>query len=187
MNFFKMLLSFAPWISFLVIAHGSMFRLKLGLVVAAVLTVVMAVTKLHRGVIMWVGIVFFVYATVAVVFLEHMWTVLHMGVLANGALAAGTWLTLFMGKPFTLEYAREHTDPALWTNPVFLRTNNLLTAVWGAAFTIGAGLAWLKMTRHDLPELGLELTNYAFMLSAMAFSNWYPLYVKRQRQAAQAD
>jgi hypothetical protein len=40
MSFLKMLLSFAPWLSFLIIAHGSMFRLKLGIVVAAVITVI---------------------------------------------------------------------------------------------------------------------------------------------------
>ena len=40
MSFFKLLLSFAPWISFLIIASGhSMFRLKLGIVVAALLVV----------------------------------------------------------------------------------------------------------------------------------------------------
>ena len=94
MQFLKLLLGFAPWIAFLAIAHGSLFRLKLGLAVAAVLTLVMAVTKLHRGVIMWVGITFFTYASIAVLVFEHMWTVRHMGVLANGALAVGAWATL---------------------------------------------------------------------------------------------
>ena len=28
-----------------------------------------------------------------------------------------------MRKPFTLDYARDHTDPALWGSPIFLRTN----------------------------------------------------------------
>ena len=91
MSFFKMLLTFAPWIAFLIIARDSIFRLKLGIIVAAVLTVVMAVTRLHRGVIMWVGIIFFSYALAAVALLNNMWTVRYMGVLANGALAGGTW------------------------------------------------------------------------------------------------
>ena len=183
MQFLKLILSFAPWISFLVIAHGSLFRLKVGLVAAALLTIVMAVTKLHRGVIMWVGLAFFSFATIAVVGLENMWTILNMGILANGALALGTWLTLAIGKPFTLEYAREHTDPAHWTNPVFIRTNVLLTSVWGAVFTIGTILAWLKAYEQSLPELTYELVNYAFMLSAVTFTNWYPNVVKRKAEA----
>lgn len=72
-SFLKMLLSFAPWLFFLIIAQHSMFRLKLGIIGAAVLTVVMAVTRLHRGVIMWVGILFFSCAIVAVVFMNDMW------------------------------------------------------------------------------------------------------------------
>ena len=38
MSFLKLLLAFLPWLSFLVIAHGSLFRLKLGLVVALILS-----------------------------------------------------------------------------------------------------------------------------------------------------
>jgi len=183
MQFLKLILSFAPWISFLIIAHGSLFRLKVGLIVAALLTIVMAVTKLHRGIIMWVGLVFFSYATIAVVGLEHMWTIHNMGILANGALALGTWVTLAMGKPFTLEYAREHTPAAHWNNPMFIRTNVLLTSVWGLAFSIGTALAWLKTYDRSLSDLTYELVNYAFMLSAITFTNWYPNVVKRKAEA----
>jgi len=186
MAFLKLLLSFAPWISFLVIAQGSLFRLKLGLVVAAVLTVVMAVARLHRGVIMWVGIVFFLFATVAVVGYENMWTARYMGVLANGALAAGTWLTLAMGKPFTLEYARDHTDPSRWNEPLFIRTNYLMTSVWGVAFTLGTTLAWLKTLPTGQPEWLLETTNYSVLVSCVAFSSWYPEVAKRKAMAARA-
>ncbi|MBI5520168.1 MAG: hypothetical protein HY916_08915 [Desulfovibrio sp.] len=183
MQFLKLLLGFAPWIAFLVIAHGSMYRLKLGLAVAAALTLVMAVTRLHRGVIMWVGIAFFTYASVAVFAFEHMWTVRWMGVLANGALAAGAWITLAMGRPFTLEYAREHTDPAMWNHPAFVRTNTVITLVWAAVFTIGAGLAWLKGLGTSLPEWQIESANYSFMFAAVVFTNWYPLEMKRRSQA----
>lgn len=100
MSFLKLLLSFAPWISFLIIAQGSLLRLKIGLIVALLLSIAMGVAKLHRGVILWVGLAFFTYAAVAVVMFKEMWTVRHMGVLANGALAAASWFTVVAGKPF---------------------------------------------------------------------------------------
>jgi len=187
MNFFKLILSFAPWISFLIIAHGSLDRLKMGLLVAAALTVVMAVTKLHRGVIMWVGIAFFTCATVAVVGFESMWTARYMGILANGALAAGTWLTLAMGKPFTLEYARDHADPSIWDSPAFIRTNYILAIAWGAVFTAGTALAWAKTLNTGYSELTLELTNYSLMLACVIFTNWYPVAVKRRAVAARGE
>ena len=184
-----MLLSFAPWIAFLIVAHGSMFRLKVGIIVAAVLTVVMAVTRLHRGVIMWVGILFFTYAIVAVILLNNMWAVHNMGALANGALAVGTWAGMALKRPFTLEYAREHTDPSLWKNPVFLRTNYLMTTIWGVVFTVNAFLAWQRSIQPTLPGWAYETITYGLLVSAMFISIWYPEHLRRRRnaQAAQAE
>lgn len=183
MSFLKLVLSFAPWIAFLVIAQGSLFRLEIGLVVALVLTIGMGVTRLHRGIILWVGLLFFSYATLAVLAFGSMWTVRHMGVLANGALAAGSWLTIAIGKPFTLDYAREHTDPALWNQPFFIRTNIIITAAWAATFTVNAILAWGKMEGFVLQGWGYEILSYLFLLGAAAFTSWYPNYVRLIRLA----
>ncbi|MBE9175804.1 hypothetical protein IQ225_11720 [Synechocystis salina LEGE 06155] len=145
MSFLKLLLGFAPWLSFLIIAQGSLLRLKIGLIVALALSVVMGVTKLHRGLILWVGLAFFTAAAIAVVGFNNLWVAKHMGILANGALALGTWLSLALKRPFTLDYAKQHTDPSLWQHPVFIRTNVILTSVWGVAFTISTALAWGKI------------------------------------------
>lgn len=182
MNFLKLLLGFAPWISFLIIAQGSMFRLKVGLVVALVLSVIIGVTRLHRGVILWVGLAFFTYASVAVVMLDDMWTAQHMGILANGALAACAWLTIAFKKPFTLDYARDHTDPTLWDNPVFIRTNIIITSVWAAAFTANTILAWGKMIHFILPEWAYEVCSYSLLIAAVAYTTWYPAHIRRARQ-----
>jgi len=187
MSFFKLLLGFAPWIAFLVIARDSLFRLKAGILVAAVLTLGMAAARLHRGVIMWVGIAFFAYACVAVVVLNDLWAVRYMGVLANGALAVGSWAGIALGRPFTLEYAREHTDPSLWQHPVFLRTNYLLTIAWATAFTASAALAWQRSVEPALPGWAYETLSYAILLAAMLLTTWYPKHVKRRREAQAAQ
>lgn len=185
-QFLKLLLGFAPWLSFMFIAQGSLFRLKLGLVVALALSVGMGVLRLSRGVIIWAGLGFFGYATVAVLAFEHMWTVRYMGILANGALALATWVTLAAGRPFTLDYAKDHVPREQWTHPAFLRVNRILTSAWGATFTIGALIAWLKMTVRVDPEWLYEVANYSFMLGAMAFTSWYPAHLKARRAAREA-
>jgi len=182
MSFFKLLLTFAPWLSFLIIARDSLFRLKLGLVVALVLSVVMGITRLHRGVILWAGLLFFTYATVAVALLNNMWTAQHMGLMANGALAVSTWLTIAIRKPFTLDYAREHTDPSLWDNPLFIRTNVVIASAWGLIFSVNAILAWGKMHHFILSELAYEVVTYTLLLGTVAFTTWYPNYVHRRRE-----
>jgi phytoene dehydrogenase-like protein len=65
-------------------------------------------------------------------------------VLLYGALAAMAWMTLLLGSPFTLQYAREDWPPELWGQPLFRRTNVILTVAWGAIFlgaTLSAALA----------------------------------------------
>jgi hypothetical protein len=187
MSFFKLLLAFAPWLSFLFIAHGSLFRLKLGLAVALALTIIMGVARLHRGVILWAGVIFFAYATVAVIFLNDMWSANHMGILANTALALSSWLTVAVKKPFSLEYAREHTDPSLWETPLFIRTNVIITSVWALVFTINAVLAWGKMEHLVLPEWGYDVVSYTFLVGTVAFTSWYPNYVHSRRVQGQKE
>jgi len=133
---------------------------------------------------MWVGIVFFTFASIAVLGFENAWTMRYMGILANGALAAGAWITLALGKPFTLEYAREHVDPALWNDPAFLRTNVIMTTVWAVVFSCGTSLAYAKTVDTGQPEWVFEVANYSLMLSCVAFTNWYPAVARRKAQAA---
>jgi hypothetical protein len=182
MSVFKLLLAFLPWISFLVIAHGGVLRLKIGLVVALILSVVMGVARLHRGVILWAGLLFFVFSTLAVVAFDNMWTARHMGILANGMLAASTWLTVVLKRPFTLEYAREHVDPSLWTDPLFIKTNVVLTSLWGSIFTVNTILAWGKMEEFVLSELAYEIISYTLLVGTVVFTNWYPKHVRERRQ-----
>lgn len=182
MMFLKLVVGFAPWLAFLVIAQGSLLRLKLGLVVALVLSIGMGLAGLQRGIIFWVGLAFFLYATVAVLALGDMWTIRHMGVLANGALAIGAWITLGRGRPFTLDYARQHADPAIWNTPPFIRANVIITTVWAATFTIDTLFSWGDMEDFALPNWGYQTLNYASLLGAAAFSSWYPARLRRRRQ-----
>lgn len=177
--FFKLIMAFAPWLAFLIIAHGSLFRLKLGLIIALVLSIGMGIARLHRGVILWVGLVFFTSATLDVVVFDNMWIVKYMGIIASGVLAISTWLTVIFKKPFTMDYAKEHTDPSLWNSQMFISTNMILTSAWGMAFTINAFLAWGKMEHFILPEFGYELISYTFLIGTAAFTSWYPGYARR--------
>ncbi len=177
--FLKLIMAFAPWLAFLFIAHGSLFRLKLGLIIALVLSIGMGIARLHRGVILWVGLVFFTCATLAVVVFNNMWIVKYMGIIASGVLATSTWLTIIFRKPFTMDYAKEHTDPSLWNSQMFIRTNMILTSAWGITFTINAILAWGKMEHFILPELSYEIISYTLMIGTAAFTSWYPGYIRR--------
>jgi hypothetical protein len=159
--------------------------LEIGLVVALALTILMAVLRLHRGIIMWVGLVFFGAATIAVLGFHSLWTMKHLGVLANGALAVGSSTTLLIGRPFSLDYARQNTDPALWNQPVFIRTNVRITAMWAAVST--TALAWILMEHVLLRQWACHTLSYAAFIGAAAFTSWYPRHVRRVARSARPD
>ncbi|MCW2649116.1 MAG: hypothetical protein JWR32_92 [Mycobacterium sp.] len=130
---------------------------------------------------------FFTGATVAVVGLHNLWTVRHLGVLTNGALAVGTWATLLIGKPFTLAYARQSTDPALWNDPLFIRTNVRISATWAAVFTVNTALAWMQMEHVLLPQWACHTLSYVALVAAAAFTAWYAGHVRRSRQTGRGS
>ena len=109
------------------------------------------------------------------------WTMRHMGVLANGALAIGTWAAIATGRAFTLEYAKAQTDPAVWDDHAFRRVNLLITMVWAAVFTANALLAWAKMDNAMLPTWAFEALSYVLLAGAAAFTAWYPERVRAHR------
>ena len=179
MTFLKLLISFSPWLTFLAIAHDTPFRVKLGLIAGLILSIVMGIARLHRGIILWVGLIFFSAATVAVVVFEDTWALRHMGVLANGALAAGAWLTIFQGRPFTLDYAKEHTDPSLWSSPRFLKSNYVITAVWAATFSVNCGFAFLKMEHLGPSGLAYDFAPHSLLIATALFTVWYPKHLQK--------
>jgi all-trans-retinol 13,14-reductase len=106
--------------------------------------------------------------------------------------AVVTWITLLIGFPFTIQYAREQTPPEVWKHPLFMRLNVILTVVFGLMFTVNAGLGVLALRIGHVLTLGLILP-VALLIAAIVFSAQYPKSYARHfapewaaRQAAEA-
>ncbi|MGQ9496770.1 MAG: FAD-dependent oxidoreductase [Desulfotomaculales bacterium] len=101
-------------------------------------------------------------------------------VLAGATLALMAWGTLLAGSPFTYQYAREGWPREYWRHPLFYRTNAVITAVWGAIFTLNAVLGALALV---WPGSRLWLTvavPNAAVGAGIAFSLFFPnSYPKR--------
>jgi hypothetical protein len=179
----KLLLAFAPWFAFWFISGPSMFRLRVAIIVASVLVVVMAVTKLHRGAILWAGYVFFSFALVAVVWLENMWVIQHLGILATGTLFLSAQLSILFGRPFTEDYAREHVPQELWNSPSFIKGCYTTTAAWVCVFFINCMLNVVKLSSHETPEWIFSLSEYSVIVMGIVFTNIYSGMARRKRMA----
>ena len=73
-----------------------------------------------------------VYAVLA----KPSWSVIGVRLCVDVGLFLIVLTSLAVGRPFTLQYAREQVAPEFWTSPAFVRTNYIITAVWALAFLV---------------------------------------------------
>ena len=95
--------------------------------------------------------------------------------------------SMLIGRPFTLQYAREAVAAETAAMPGFLRANYVITAAWTAAALVMmvANLAMLYVPGLPL-WLGLAIA-FAARNSAVYFTKWYPQYRKAKYGTPLAD
>jgi hypothetical protein len=93
--------------------------------------------------------------------------------LSWGVFASVTWATLLVGFPFTIQYAREKAPPEIWNDPLFMRLNLILTAVFGLMFSVNTMLGAIAVMTGHLLFLGLIIP-LALLVAAIVFSSVYP-------------
>lgn len=185
MDALKLLLAFSPWIAFWIISGGhSMVRLQIGICVAAVLVLVMGITKLHRGLILWAGVSFFAFALVTVVLLKNLWVIQHLGVLASGTLFMATLVSIVIGKPFTESYARENVPRELWESPSFIRSGYTVTGFWGLIFLANTLVNVAKPYYAELGEWSFRGAELGILVSGVVFTTIYSNHLRRKRSSA---
>jgi hypothetical protein len=87
-------------------------------------------------------------------------------------------VSMAVGRPFTLQYAREQVPPEVWGRPEFVRTNYVITAVWALAFAVMviAELALLYVPGMP-PRAGIIAIVLA-LYGGVKFTTWYPERVR---------
>jgi hypothetical protein len=108
------------------------------------------------------------------------WTVATVRLAVDGGLFLIALVSLIIGQPFTLQYARESVPKEFWTTPVFFTTNLRITAVWTAAFAVMAGADAAAQYVEAIPVwIDIAATVAAFA-AAVWFTRWYPAVVRRR-------
>jgi protein-S-isoprenylcysteine O-methyltransferase Ste14 len=83
-------------------------------------------------------------------------------------------LSIAIRQPFTLQYAREQTPPAIWGNSEFVRSNYVITTAWAFAFAVmvtsGLALLYIPGTPRQIGVLAI----IAALIGAVKFTGWYP-------------
>ena len=84
-------------------------------------------------------------------------------------------ISMAIGQPFTLQYAREQVAQDKWESGEFRRTNYVITGVWASAFVVLviSDLVLLYVPWMP-PRVGIIATVLA-LIGAFKFTEWYPI------------
>jgi hypothetical protein len=115
------------------------------------------------------------------------WTVATVRLAVDVGLLAIVLVSLAIGQPFTIQYARERVPEQFWALPVFFTTNLIISATWAGAFAV---MVAADAAAEWVPAIPLWMDIGATLVAlggAIWFSNWYPAVVQRRRLAAAAS
>jgi hypothetical protein len=170
-------LAFAPFIVFAIAERfvGGPFALAAGAIASAVLLARDWISRKRSLKVLEIGtFVLFAGLTVYAYLSGATWAVFSVRLKVDGCLFLIVLLSMLLGRPFTLQYAREQVPTGISNSPEFFRTNYIITAVWAAAFlimtAIDAVMIYLPGTPH---QVGILVT-IAAIYGAYRFTQWYP-------------
>jgi hypothetical protein len=180
------LLAFAPFIAFAVIDR--IVGADLGLVAGALVSLALVLREWlnHRSLkILEVGTAALFCGLAVYAYLGTPdWSVISVRLCVDTGLLLIVLLSMAVGKPFTLQYARVKAAPQHWASPTFVRTNYIITAVWAAAFAVMVVAEATLLYMPDVPKRVGVFAIVAALVAAVKFTGWYPEHVKARHAAS---
>jgi hypothetical protein len=178
----NILLALTPFIVFFVVMR--MVSPLAGLAAAFVVSLLLGIRQWRRGEsvkVLEVGSLALFGALVLYTLIAAPdWTVATVRLAVDGGLLAIVLVSLAIGMPFTLQYARESVPKELWTSPIFMTTNQRITGVWAAAFAV---MTVADAAAHYVEAIPLWMDIAASIIAfagAVWFTRWYPAVVRRR-------
>ncbi|NUR24456.1 MAG: hypothetical protein HOV83_01140 [Catenulispora sp.] len=168
--------TFLPWIIFAVLPNE---QWKWAALAGLVVAVAVIVQQRQQGagwdaLIIETGSgVFFAVLAVIAFADPHSGVHDYSAALSSGVLALIAGLSLLIGKPFTLGIAKRTTPSEIWGEPLFLRTNVVITAVWTAAFAATAIALAIVAHAGDAHSTAATLLQVAGFVVPMMFTIRY--------------
>ncbi|MFD7031392.1 hypothetical protein ACFWAR_25535 [Streptomyces sp. NPDC059917] len=177
----------APWIVFSLLVGPGRFEIAVGIALGTALALIALSRFARRGgswkLLELADVVFFAALALIGALASDgtlRWLETYAGEIANLTLTVIAFGSMAVRMPFTLQYAREQVDPSLWHAPAFLRTNYVITGVWGLAFLVAAlagGYGDLVLHNPDNIWTGWIIQILA-IVAALRFTVWYPGVVR---------
>ncbi|MFT3730026.1 MAG: hypothetical protein QM780_01190 [Hyphomicrobium sp.] len=171
-----MLLAFAPFVAFAVLNH--FISPTAALAIAALISLGLIGREIvlgHSAKILEVGTCILFGGLAVYAYLSNAnWPIVGVKLAVDIGLLAIVLFSLVVGRPFTIQYARETVPRDLWDSPQFLRTNQVITLVWLAAFAAIIVADLILLFRPDVPHKLSVLLTIGALYAAFKFTEAYP-------------
>jgi hypothetical protein len=171
------LLAFAPFIVFAIVDRfgGPTIGLVAGAVVSAILLLRDLVTPGRSPKILEIGtLILFSGLAAYALFGAPTWSVVAVRLYVDSGLLVIVLVSMVIGRPFTIQYAREQVAREYWSSPQFLRTNYVITAVWALAFALMVIAELALLYVPTLPRRVGIIVIILALVGAVKFTGWYP-------------
>jgi len=180
-----MLTGFAPFIAFFIAMR--MASPLAGLGAAFLVSLLLCLRVWRRGEALKVlevgSLALFGALAAYTLLLAPVWTVATVRLAVDGGLLAIVVVSLAIGKPFTLQYARERVPREYWDSPRFLAVNRHITLAWAAALAVMVAADAAAEYVSAIPLWVDVAATIAAFAGAVAFTVRYPEAVRRAAMA----
>ena len=167
--------SFAIWVIYGVLAGTGHWPLGVLTGLAASVLLLLLAARLHLRIKLldWTLLGYFLLAAYATFLAPSARFPVYSSVVVWVLYATVTWLSILLGVPFSLEYARESAPSELWHRPEFLRANVIISVVWGVAFATNIVLVVLALNPRNKPLLIGVIAPFLIMGATSLFTSFY--------------
>ncbi len=193
-----MILGFLPWIAYWSLAGNVPFRLAVTVAcVVGVALVAWSLLRRRAPKVLEIGsAIVFLCLLVAPFLVSGAFLQRWIQPMTNAGIFLIAFVSIVIGKPFTLQYARDETPPEVAATPAFLRVNRTITLAWVIAYALMTvsslipplvyGQATVSHKGTLLSIFGYWVIPYLFLLLAIFFTFWYPGWFRRQMRREQS-
>ena len=175
------LLAFAPFIVFAIVDRlvGTTEALVAGALVSIALLLRDWIAPGRAPKILEIGTaILFGGMSLYAVLGQPAWSIIGVRLCVDTGLFLIVVVSLLIGRPFTLQYARERVAKELWTSPGFIRTNYIITAVWALAFLVMVVAELALLYVPGTPRRAGVIAIVLALVAAVKFTSWYPEHIK---------
>src|SRR4030042_2400951 len=174
----KFLLGFMPGILFLFLSGHTLASLERSIIVCILASLIFGFRELRKGFILhWGTLLFFTSCTITLNLMDVTFVAKNMGIISNGFLASLIWVTIFIGKPFTLQYARADLPKELWDDLRIVRSCRFIATIWALLLTFSTSISCFRALNPTLyPDRIYFDISIGIILGGVIFTSLYKRY-----------